>query len=167
MNSFFPSQKRVKMEKPFSSRCSKEWNHLLSHVSLEMHFNMTKIPGVQHGYWFVRMNLQNIRCLHEWCVWDRFTNVEAGIHFLRWGRDVEIDSQAERRDIWRNIREKREETENWVKYWTDVLTLIMVCLTLKAMFFISWYETTEWERLEISSRKLEIPWEHFIQRWAR
>ena len=24
---------------------------------------------------------------------------------------------------------------------------------------------TEWERLEISSRKLEIPWEHFMQRW--
>ena len=29
-------------------------------------------------------------------------------------------------------------------------------------------ETTEWERLEeISSRKLEILREHFIQRWAR
>ena len=28
-------------------------------------------------------------------------------------------------------------------------------------------KTTEWERLEISSRKLEIPWEHFRQRWAR
>ena len=28
-------------------------------------------------------------------------------------------------------------------------------------------KTTEWERLEISSRKLEIPREHFIQRWAR
>ena len=28
-------------------------------------------------------------------------------------------------------------------------------------------ETTEWERLEISSRKLEIPKEHFMQRWAR
>ena len=28
-------------------------------------------------------------------------------------------------------------------------------------------ETTEWERLEISSRKLKIPWEHFMQRWAR
>ena len=27
-------------------------------------------------------------------------------------------------------------------------------------------ETTEWERLEISSRKLEIPREHFTQRWA-
>ena len=26
--------------------------------------------------------------------------------------------------------------------------------------------TTEWERLEISSRKLEIPREHFMQRWA-
>ena len=25
---------------------------------------------------------------------------------------------------------------------------------------------TEWERLEISSRKLEIPREHFMQRWA-
>ena len=24
-------------------------------------------------------------------------------------------------------------------------------------------ETIEWERLEISSRKLEIPWEHFMQ----
>ena len=28
-------------------------------------------------------------------------------------------------------------------------------------------ETTEWERLEISSRKLEIPREHLMQRWAR
>ena len=29
------------------------------------------------------------------------------------------------------------------------------------------YQTIEWERLEISSRKLEIPREHFMQRWAR
>ena len=28
-------------------------------------------------------------------------------------------------------------------------------------------EKTEWERLEISSRRLEIPREHFMQRWAR
>ena len=28
-------------------------------------------------------------------------------------------------------------------------------------------ETIEWERLEISSRKLEIPREHFRQRWAQ
>ena len=28
-------------------------------------------------------------------------------------------------------------------------------------------ETTEWERLEVSSRKLEMPREHFIQRWAQ
>ena len=28
-------------------------------------------------------------------------------------------------------------------------------------------ETREWERLEISSRKLEIPREHFMQRWVR
>ena len=28
-------------------------------------------------------------------------------------------------------------------------------------------ENKEWERLEISSRKLEIPREHFMQRWAR
>ena len=28
-------------------------------------------------------------------------------------------------------------------------------------------KTTEWERLEISSRKLEIPRKHFMQRWAR
>ena len=27
-------------------------------------------------------------------------------------------------------------------------------------------KTTEWERLEISSRKLEIPREHFMERWA-
>ena len=27
-------------------------------------------------------------------------------------------------------------------------------------------KTVEWERLEISSRKLEIPREHFMQRWA-
>ena len=28
-------------------------------------------------------------------------------------------------------------------------------------------ENIEWERLEISSRKLEIPREHFMQRWAQ
>ena len=28
-------------------------------------------------------------------------------------------------------------------------------------------KTIEWERLEISSRKLEIAREHFMQRWAR
>ena len=28
-------------------------------------------------------------------------------------------------------------------------------------------EKTVWERLEISSRKLEIPREHFMQRWAQ
>ena len=28
-------------------------------------------------------------------------------------------------------------------------------------------KTIEWERLEISSRKSEIPREHFIQRWAQ
>ena len=28
-------------------------------------------------------------------------------------------------------------------------------------------EKIEWERLEISSRKLEIPREHFMQRWAQ
>ena len=27
-------------------------------------------------------------------------------------------------------------------------------------------ETIEWQRIEISSRKLEIPREHFMQRWA-
>ena len=41
----------------------------------------------------------------------------------------------------------------------------------KKAFFSDQYkeieETTEWERLEISSRKLEIPREHFMQRWAR
>ena len=28
-------------------------------------------------------------------------------------------------------------------------------------------QTIEWERLEISSRKLEIPREYFMQRWAQ
>ena len=28
-------------------------------------------------------------------------------------------------------------------------------------------EKTEWERLEISSRKLEIPREHFMQKWTQ
>ena len=28
-------------------------------------------------------------------------------------------------------------------------------------------KTLEWERLEISSRKLDIPREHFMQRWAQ
>ena len=30
-----------------------------------------------------------------------------------------------------------------------------------------WRKTIEWERLEISSRKLEIPTEYFMQRWAQ
>ena len=30
-----------------------------------------------------------------------------------------------------------------------------------------WKKSREWERLEISLRKLEIPREHFMQRWAR
>ena len=29
------------------------------------------------------------------------------------------------------------------------------------------WKTIEWERLEISSGKLEIPREHFMQRWAQ
>ena len=28
-------------------------------------------------------------------------------------------------------------------------------------------KSMEWERLEISLRKLEIPREHFMQRWAK
>ena len=28
-------------------------------------------------------------------------------------------------------------------------------------------KTIQWERLEISSRKLEIPTEHFMKRWAQ
>ena len=28
-------------------------------------------------------------------------------------------------------------------------------------------KTTDWERLEISSRKSEIPRQHFMQRWAQ
>ena len=30
-----------------------------------------------------------------------------------------------------------------------------------------WRKTIEWERLAISSSKLEIPREHFMQRWAQ
>ena len=30
-----------------------------------------------------------------------------------------------------------------------------------------WRKTIEWERLEISSRKLEIPKGYFMQRWAQ
>ena len=30
-----------------------------------------------------------------------------------------------------------------------------------------WRKTIEWERLEISSRKLEMPSQHFMQRWAQ
>ena len=36
----------------------------------------------------------------------------------------------------------------------------------KKAFLSDQCKTTEWERLEISSTKLEIPREHFIQRWA-
>ena len=28
-------------------------------------------------------------------------------------------------------------------------------------------KTIEWERLDMSSRKLEIPWKHFMQKWAQ
>ena len=37
----------------------------------------------------------------------------------------------------------------------------------KAFFSDQCKEIEEWERLEISSRKLEIPREHFMQRWAQ
>ena len=30
-----------------------------------------------------------------------------------------------------------------------------------------WRKTIKWGRLEISSRKLDIPREHFMQRWAQ
>ena len=28
-------------------------------------------------------------------------------------------------------------------------------------------KTTEWEKLDISSKKLEVPGEHFMQKWAQ
>ena len=37
----------------------------------------------------------------------------------------------------------------------------------KKTFLSNQYKEIEWERLEISSRKLEIPREHFMQRWAQ
>ena len=36
----------------------------------------------------------------------------------------------------------------------------------KKAFFSDQCEEIQWERLEISSRKLEIAREHFMQRWA-
>ena len=37
----------------------------------------------------------------------------------------------------------------------------------KRAFLSDQCKEIEWERLEISSRKLEIPTEHFMQRWAK
>ena len=37
----------------------------------------------------------------------------------------------------------------------------------KKAFLSDQCKEIEWERLEISSRKLEIPTEHFMQRWAK
>ena len=40
----------------------------------------------------------------------------------------------------------------------------------KAFFSVNakkYRKTTEWERLEIASRKLKLPREHFMQRWVR
>ena len=39
----------------------------------------------------------------------------------------------------------------------------------KAFLSDQWKERKiiEWERLEITSRKLQIPREHFMQRWAK
>ena len=37
----------------------------------------------------------------------------------------------------------------------------------KKAFLSDQCEKIEWEKLEISSRKFEIPREHFMQRWAR
>ena len=37
----------------------------------------------------------------------------------------------------------------------------------KKAFLSDQCKETEWERLEITSRKLEMPREHFMQRWAR
>ena len=33
--------------------------------------------------------------------------------------------------------------------------------------FMTFLRMVEWERLKISSRKLEIPMEHFMQGWAQ
>ena len=38
---------------------------------------------------------------------------------------------------------------------------------VKPLVITCFEKTTEWERLEISLRKLEIPREHFMQRWAQ
>ena len=52
----------------------------------------------------------------------------------------------------------------------DLVSTMHVCTLFSSVQFISVAQqcpkTTEWERLEISSRKLETPGEHFMQRWA-
>ena len=37
----------------------------------------------------------------------------------------------------------------------------------KKVFLSDQYKEIEWKRLEVTSRKLEIPREHFMQRWAQ
>ena len=72
----------------------------------------------------------------------------------------------------------------WPKYWSfsfsispsnehpglisfrmDWLDFLAVQGTLKSL--LQHHSSIEWERLEISLRKLEIPREHFMQRWAQ
>ena len=69
---------------------------------------------------------------------------------------------------------RREEKQKAKEKWKDIPIWMQSSKNSrrdkKAFLSDQWKEmrkTTEWERLEISSRKLEIPKKHFMQRWAQ
>ena len=60
----------------------------------------------------------------------------------------------------------------WEMATREPLNFILPCnLTARFEVILQQFprqgQTTEWERLEISPKKLEIPREHFMQRWAQ
>ena len=73
-------------------------------------------------------------------------------------------------DLTNSCEKKRSEKQRRKKRYTHLNAELqrMARRDKKAFLSDQCKETEkEWERLEISSRKLEIPREHFMQRWAQ
>ena len=80
----------------------------------------------------------------------------------KWLSDEDLQIAEERRDM-KSKREKERYAHLNAEFQRIARRNKKAFLSDNAK---NWKKTTEWERLKISSRKLEIPREHFMQRWA-
>ena len=66
------------------------------------------------------------------------------------------------------IAEKRKDAKGKgeKERYTHLNAEFQIARRDKKAFLSDQCEKIEWEKLEISSRKLEIPREHFMQRWV-